>query len=177
MSPQNPKDNELSLKPSSSATPGPDFSDVQGHVDTVPAAGRSPEFADVQGHTDTVPAGAGQTYTLNSFGFAFYRTSPAHLYFYGNDIWFGDFQAMPGLSRFQKGYYPDAMRSSQSAQAASMGIFRIFAPACNLVTGWFAVDSVVYASNGDLSLLRLRFEQHCEGIGPALHGVIGYHFP
>ena len=65
MSPQNPKDNELSLKPSSSGTSSsPDFSDVQGHADTVPAAGRSPEFADVQGHTDTVPAGAGQTYTV-----------------------------------------------------------------------------------------------------------------
>lgn len=67
MSPQNPKDNELSLKPSSSGTnTRPDFSDVQGHADTVPAAGRSPEFADVQGHTDTVPAGAGQTYTVKS---------------------------------------------------------------------------------------------------------------
>ena len=67
MSPQNPKDNELSLKPSSSGTSSsPDFSDVQGHADTVPAAGRSPEFADVQGHTDTVPAGGGQTYTVKS---------------------------------------------------------------------------------------------------------------
>ena len=67
MSPQNPKDNELSLKPSSSGTSSsPDFSDVQGHSDTVPAAGRSPEFADVQGHSDTVPAGAGQTYTVKS---------------------------------------------------------------------------------------------------------------
>lgn len=69
MSPQNPKDNELSLKPSSSGTSintgsSPDFSDVQGHADTVPAAGRSPEFADVQGHTDTVPVGGGQTYTV-----------------------------------------------------------------------------------------------------------------
>ena len=65
MSPQNPKDNELSLKPSSSGTSSsPDFSDVQGHADTVPAAGRSPEFADVQGHSDTVPAGGGQTYTV-----------------------------------------------------------------------------------------------------------------
>jgi nucleoid-associated protein YgaU len=65
MSPQNPKDNELSLKPSSSGTSSsPDFSDVQGHVDTVPAAGRSPEFADVQGHADTVPAGGGSTYTV-----------------------------------------------------------------------------------------------------------------
>jgi len=67
MSPQDPNDNELSLKPSSSGTSSntsPDFSDVQGHADTVPAAGRSPEFADVQGHADTVPAGGGQTYTV-----------------------------------------------------------------------------------------------------------------
>jgi len=44
---------------------------VQGHADTVPAAGRSREFADVQGYSDTVPGGGGggggaPTYTVQA---------------------------------------------------------------------------------------------------------------
>jgi nucleoid-associated protein YgaU len=67
MSPQNPKD--LSLQPSSGPGSSPEFANVQGHVDSVPAAGRSPEFANVQGHADTVPAtgggsGGGASYTV-----------------------------------------------------------------------------------------------------------------
>jgi len=87
MSPQTPKDpNELSLTPSKSAGTGtgmpgkpgkPDFSDVQGHADTVPGGsgggggtGGRPDFSDVQGHADTVPGGGGgggagtRTYTV-----------------------------------------------------------------------------------------------------------------
>jgi nucleoid-associated protein YgaU len=66
MSPQSPKAPDLSLKPSSNAGPAPDFSNVQGHADSVPAAGRSSEFADVQSHADTVPAGGGDatSYTV-----------------------------------------------------------------------------------------------------------------
>ncbi len=64
MSPQSPKDSDLSLQPSTSmggSTGSPDFSNVQGHVDTVPAG---PDFSNVQGHTDTVPGSGGQTYTV-----------------------------------------------------------------------------------------------------------------
>ena len=61
---------KLSLQPSRNEA-GPDFSNVQGHVDTVPGnAARSPEFANVQDHTDSVPAGGGgggeQTYTVRA---------------------------------------------------------------------------------------------------------------
>lgn len=62
---------KLSLKPSQGAG-GPDFSNVQGHVDTVAGSGaRSPEFANVQDHADTVPGGSGgggggQTYTVRA---------------------------------------------------------------------------------------------------------------
>ncbi len=75
--PQKPNDPDaLSLSPSSSAGSTPDFSDVQGHVDTVPGgssgaggAGGKPDFSDVQGHVDSVPGGSGggaglQTYTV-----------------------------------------------------------------------------------------------------------------
>ena len=71
MTPNPPDPSKLSLQPSQAAGGNADFSNVQGHVDSVPAdnGGRSPEFANVQGHSDTVPGGAGgggggQTYTV-----------------------------------------------------------------------------------------------------------------
>ena len=71
MSPQTPKDPAPTLQPSRSAgssSPPPDFSNVQGHSDTVPDASRTagqPDFSNVQAHADTVPAGGGeQTYTV-----------------------------------------------------------------------------------------------------------------
>lgn len=73
-SPNKPNDpDSLSLSPSGSASGGrPDFSNVQGHSDTVPGGGGSgkPDFSNVQSHTDTVPGGSGgggaggQTYTV-----------------------------------------------------------------------------------------------------------------
>jgi hypothetical protein len=124
------------------------------------------------------PVGAGQTYKPNLFEFEFFKSTPAHLSFFQNGVWEADFQAMAGQARFQKGYYPDAMRYGLSIPSAStLGVFRAGGAGCNLVTGWFAVDSVAYDTAGVISALRLRFEQHCEGIGPSLHGVLGYHVP
>ena len=79
-SPNKPIDpDSLSLSPSGSASGGkPDFSNVQGHTDTVPGGSGGgggtgsgkPDFSNVQSHTDTVPGGSGgggagsQTYTV-----------------------------------------------------------------------------------------------------------------
>lgn len=72
MSTQTPKDpGDLSLRPSASAGGGkPDFSNVKGQADTVPAkgqtgAGRTADFSNVQGKADTVPADtSAATYTV-----------------------------------------------------------------------------------------------------------------
>ena len=74
MSPNTPDPSKLSLQPGKGTGRDADFSNVQGHVDTVPGGGRdarSPEFANVQDHADTVPGGAGgggggQTYTVHA---------------------------------------------------------------------------------------------------------------
>jgi nucleoid-associated protein YgaU len=57
---------ELSLQPSKTAGGRPDFSNVEGHADTVPGSGPTgkPDFSNVQGSADTVPATAGTTYTV-----------------------------------------------------------------------------------------------------------------
>ena len=69
--PQTPGD-DLRLQPSRGAagsTSRPDFSNVQGHSDTVPGnsptGAGAPDFSNVQGHADTVPAGTpARTYTV-----------------------------------------------------------------------------------------------------------------
>jgi nucleoid-associated protein YgaU len=62
MTAQTPKDSDLSLQPSRSAGGrAPEFSNVQGHADTIPAgsAARDADFANVRSHADTVPGGGG----------------------------------------------------------------------------------------------------------------------
>lgn len=86
--------------------------------------------------------------------------------------WSGDFQPMSSLSRPEVGYYPDLrrfpfhnpMKGGLSWSGQGRG--------CNTVTGWFVVDLVTYGTSGNLTALDLRFEQHCEGQAPALHGAI-----
>lgn len=73
MSPQTPQNPDLSLRPSTTSGAGasPEFSNVQGHVDSVPGA-KSDEFANVRSHSDTVPGAGGsggasqQTYTVQA---------------------------------------------------------------------------------------------------------------
>jgi nucleoid-associated protein YgaU len=66
MSPQNPKDpNDLSLRPSKSARTGsgtPDFSNVQGRVDTVPGGGGAGEQSYTVQKGDTLSAIAHRHY-------------------------------------------------------------------------------------------------------------------
>jgi hypothetical protein len=87
------------------------------------------------------------------------------------DSWFADFQVMLGLERLEVGYYPGLHRwpflnpAKGGLQWSGQG------RGCNTLTGWFVVDQVAY-TNGTLTALDLRFEQHCEGGTPALHGKI-----
>jgi hypothetical protein len=85
--------------------------------------------------------------------------------------WTGDFVGMNFLSQLQPGYYGGLQRYvARNVLKGGMewsGNFR----GCNTLTGWFVVDNVTYTL-AELTAIDLRFEQHCEGAGPALHGVI-----
>jgi hypothetical protein len=85
--------------------------------------------------------------------------------------WTGDFAAMNSLSQLQPGYYGGLQRYvARNVLKGGMewsGNFR----GCNTLTGWFVVDKVTY-TQAELTAIDLRFEQHCEGAAPALHGVI-----
>jgi nucleoid-associated protein YgaU len=71
MTAQTPKASDLSLQPSTSAG-APNFSNVEGHADTVPTGSpaRDADFANVRSHADTVAGGGGgarsQTYTVEA---------------------------------------------------------------------------------------------------------------
>lgn len=85
--------------------------------------------------------------------------------------WTGDFQIPSSMTQLQPGYYGslqrypfhDPLRGGLNWSGEGRG--------SNTLTGWFVIDSVTYA-NGVLTAIDLRFEQHSEGMVPALHGMI-----
>lgn len=85
--------------------------------------------------------------------------------------WLGEFQAMVSLSDLQLGYYADLRRYPFHNPARGGLDWSGQGRGCNRLTGWFAVDALTYSS-GTLTAIDLRFEQHCEGTTPALHGAI-----
>jgi hypothetical protein len=121
---------------------------------------------------DFVGAGATLTYTkadtLISISSAPGRFS---LTSFGDQNWFGDFQAMSGIGELQPGYYGNLQRYPFQNPARGGLDWSGEGRGCNRLTGWFVVDRVTY-SNGTLTAIDLRFEQHCEGAAAALHGQI-----
>lgn len=89
----------------------------------------------------------------------------------GSDFWSADFQGMNVISQLQPGYYGDLQRYPFHNPTKGGLSWYGNGRGCNRLTGWFVVDSVSY-SNGALTAIDLRFEQHCEGLSPALRGKI-----
>ncbi|HUL03950.1 MAG TPA: hypothetical protein VLV16_12050 [Gemmatimonadales bacterium] len=76
----------------------------------------------------------------------------------GDEEWVGGFQMPDGMMELEPGTY-----SVLGWEGEGRG--------CNTTTGWFTIDDVTYR-NGALAAIDLRFEQHCDGAVPALHGTI-----
>ena len=89
----------------------------------------------------------------------------------GTENWSGNFQAMNVLTQLEPGYYGNLQRYPfHNPTAGGLDWFGQ-GRGCNTLTGWFVVDAVTY-TNGSLTAVDLRFEQHCEGGAPALNGKI-----
>ncbi|HEX8453978.1 MAG TPA: hypothetical protein VF647_17970 [Longimicrobium sp.] len=88
-----------------------------------------------------------------------------------NESWRGDFKAMSSLGELKPGYYGDLRRYPFHNPLKGGLSWSGQGRGCNSLTGWFVVDRVTY-TGGNLSAIELRFEQHCEGGGPALRGQI-----
>ena len=85
--------------------------------------------------------------------------------------WSGVFWKMNSIPQFTRGYYGEL--HSPERYNPTKGALRLSGPAanCGALTGWFLVEWIAFRNNS-LVALDLRFEQHCDGGGPALHGVI-----
>jgi hypothetical protein len=94
--------------------------------------------------------------------------TPAH---WASDGWEGDFQEPSRLSVLEEGRYRGL--SWAGLHHPSRGGFEWHrqGDGGDDVTGWFAIERLAYR-HGKLSALTLRFEQHCDGAGPGLHGLI-----
>lgn len=89
----------------------------------------------------------------------------------GNQNWTSDFKGMQGMSQLAVGYYSGLQRYPFNNPVLGGMDWSGDGRGCNTLVGWFVIDSIAYSGN-TLSVLDLRFEQHCEGGGPALHGQI-----
>ena len=89
----------------------------------------------------------------------------------GDEYWDGTFEAMNTLSRLEVGYYGDLQRfpfnNPVNGGLSWSGEHR----GCNTLTGWFVVDDRTYDGT-TLIAIELRFEQHCDGVEPALNGAL-----
>ncbi|MEX1994257.1 MAG: hypothetical protein WD929_06310 [Steroidobacteraceae bacterium] len=89
----------------------------------------------------------------------------------GDENWSGRFLGMNTLSRLEVGYYGDLQRFPFNNPVKGGLMWFGEGRGCNTLTGWFVIDSVTY-EGATLVAIDLRFEQHCEGSAPALHGAI-----
>ena len=83
----------------------------------------------------------------------------------------GDFIAMLGTSPLKTGYYGNLMRYPFHNPVRGGLSWSGNGRGCNRLTGWFAIDRIVYTGTA-MTALEMRFEQHCEGMVPALRGAI-----
>ncbi len=118
--------------------------------------------------------GAGQTYLYTPTTATVTLTATGGLLSIsvsGAEWWFGDFQAMNSIPKFEVGYYGNLGR--YPFHNPTRGGLDWFGQGrgCNTLRGWFSIDHVTYAVDS-LTAVDLRFEQHCEAGTSALHGAI-----
>ena len=163
------------------APEGPDGGPTPPPVTTPPPGGGNPpgpppvvpSYVHLQSDVgDYIGGGATFQYTQADAQFAILATG-GHLSISiaGDEIWSGDFQQPAGTSEIQPGTYANLKRYPFHDPAVGGLAWWGQGRGCNTLVGWFAVDAVTY-SNGVLTAIDLRFEQHCEGAAPALHGQI-----
>jgi hypothetical protein len=83
----------------------------------------------------------------------------------------GEFVGMLGTNPLKKGYYGKLMRYPFHNPVRGGLSWSGNGRGCNTLTGWFAIDQIVYTGSR-MTALEMRFEQHCEGLTPALRGAI-----
>ncbi len=86
--------------------------------------------------------------------------------------WRASIAAVPSLGTLQPGLYERAVRSGGSQSPLQPGIDIAGSNrGCNSAAGWYAIDSLS-VSNGEITAIELRFEQHCERRSAPLRGKL-----
>jgi hypothetical protein len=89
----------------------------------------------------------------------------------GRERWTGDFQLPGNLGQLQPGSAAGLTRYPFQTAGAGALAWSGQGRACNILSGSVSIQSATYQA-GVLSALEMSFEQHCEGVGPALRGQI-----
>jgi hypothetical protein len=141
-----------------------------------PAAGSTPasgNFVYFQSDTGDFIGGGG-TFTYTPQNATITVTSDSNtvsIRVFGDEMWAGGLRTMVGVSPVQPGFYSDLARVGfHNPMKGGFG-FSAGSRGCNTLIAWAAIDHIVY-TDGTLSALDLRFEQHCEVGVPALRGMI-----
>jgi hypothetical protein len=157
-----------------SAPPGPDYPPPA--ILWRPAPGSTPpsgNYVYLQSDAGDY-IGAGQTYIYTQASATISASASGgrlSVAVNGGQKWTGDFQAMSSVGQPTPGYYGDLERYPFQNPLRGGLAWSGEGRDCSTLTGWFAVDDVTY-TQGTLTGVDLRFEQHCEGGGPALHGQL-----
>jgi hypothetical protein len=85
--------------------------------------------------------------------------------------YFGEFAGMVGTVPLKVGYYGNLQRLPFYNPVRGSLEWSQDERRCTRSSGWFAIDRIAY-TGGILTALEMRFEQHCNGMVPALHGAI-----
>ena len=93
--------------------------------------------------------------------------------FDGSAWWYLDFAA-PQRVQLAPGVYEHATRFPFQSLAVPGLDVHGEGRGCNTLTGRFEVFEVTYGPSGEVLTFAADFEQHCEGMGPALVGAIRY---
>jgi hypothetical protein len=121
---------------------------------------------------DYIGQGLQQTYTMvdgNFYASSTNGTQHVSVRFNGSHWWYLDFAASSGTP-LTAGQYEGATRYPfQSPTGSGLDVFGD-GRGCNTLTGRFVVLEAVYDGSGNVMQFAADFEQHCEGMTPALFG-------
>jgi len=142
----------------------------------IPVSRDTPSFVELQSDKGDyigtfARTGANYSYTHQNAVFDM-RVSPRMITFdvSGDEDWSGLFVMPAHLQQLQPGEYFKSIDVLQYNDESGGFDFGGQGRGCGQ-SGWFIIDDVVYA-DGQLVLLDLRFEQHCNDLEPALRGQI-----
>jgi hypothetical protein len=125
---------------------------------------------------DYIGQGIERTWTtddgvFNAFGEI--SSNVVEINFNGTDWWYLDFAAPSGQT-LQPGPYDGATRYPfQSPTLPGLSVYGD-GGGCNTLTGRFDVLEISYTAGGQIDRFAADFEQHCEGMAPALFGSVRY---